>query len=178
MGIKLAKKNNQYNMQRRTFYIDSADDLDSIEAEYDCGIGDLAELPDGTVYCRHSDGYDGDLWEKRGSAKSEGGGGGSSGGNVLVVNADDATMTLDKTWSEITTADFAVLKMPVSETTQIAPIGGFYSDESLDVYQIYFVSHEPDGNVTITFETNTENGYPVYNDGNDDDGNGDDVNAV
>ena len=67
MAVKLAKKNNQYNVQRRTFYIDSADDLESVEVEYDCGIGDLAELPDGTVYCRHSDGYDGDLWEVKSS---------------------------------------------------------------------------------------------------------------
>ena len=50
MAIILAKKNNQYNVQRRHFYIDDESDFETLESEWDCGIGDLAELPNGTVY--------------------------------------------------------------------------------------------------------------------------------
>jgi len=99
LAVKLAKKNNVFNMQQRTFYIDDESDLDAIEVEYDCGIGDIAECPDGTIYRRHSDGYDGDLWEKKGSS---GGGGGGSGN--FVIHFDMATGMLDKTWQEIADA--------------------------------------------------------------------------
>lgn len=86
MAVKLAKKNNVFNMQQRTFYIDDESDLDAIEAEYDCGIGDVAECPDGTIYRRHSDGYEGELWEKKGSSK--GGGGGGNNSLPAITDAD------------------------------------------------------------------------------------------
>ena len=91
MAVKLAKKNNVYNMQVRTFYIDSVDDLAVIETQYDCGIGDRAELPDGTVYCRHSDGYTGDLWAVRssGSKPSPSPSPSPSGSDLPAVTEDD-----------------------------------------------------------------------------------------
>lgn len=91
MAVKLAKKNNVFNMQVRTFYIDSVDDLAVIETQYDCGIGDRAELPDGTVYCRHSDGYTGDLWSVRssGSKPSPSPSPSPSGGDLPTATEDD-----------------------------------------------------------------------------------------
>ena len=88
MAIILAKKNNQFNIQRRHFYIDDESDLVTLEAEWDCGIGDLAEMPNGAIFCRHSDGYDGDLWEQKIS-----GGGKISGSVVVVTQGDDGKMT-------------------------------------------------------------------------------------
>lgn len=93
MAIKLAKKNNVFNILQRTFYIDDESDLETIEAEYDCGIGDIAECPDGTIYRRHSDGYDGELWVKKGSS---GGGGGGSGLPDVAAADDGKTMVVQK----------------------------------------------------------------------------------
>lgn len=106
MAIILAKKNNQYNIQRRHFYIDDESDFETLESEWDCGIGDLAELPNGTVYCRHSDNYSGDLWEKRGSGASPSPTPTPTPtSSILYVNMvyDDATFitSLDKTAGEI-----------------------------------------------------------------------------
>lgn len=43
----------------------------------------------------------------------EGGSGGGSSGGVLVVNSDQSTQTLDRTWQEIHDADYAVLHREV-----------------------------------------------------------------
>jgi len=154
MGIKLAKKNNQFNMQRRTFYIDSADDLEIIEAEYDCGIGDLAELPDGTTYCRHSDGYDGDLWEKRGSSKSGGGGGGSDS-SVLVVH--DVEGTLDKTWQEIYDAVMSNRVCFIGSSSDAENWGDLYLLVNIQWSEgSYAVS-----NGNATYYADSPNDYPV-----------------
>ena len=49
-----------------------------------------------------------------------GSGGGGGGGGVLVVGMDMQTLTLDKTWNEINSAPFAVIKMfPDENTTTI-----------------------------------------------------------
>lgn len=76
MAIKLMKVNNSFNIQIQHFYIDNISDLDIIEDEYECQIGDIAELPDGAKYRRHSDDYSGNLWEYYT-------GGGSSGNSSL-----------------------------------------------------------------------------------------------
>ena len=116
MAVKLAKKNNQFNMQVRTFYIDSVDDLAVIETQYDCGIGDRAELPDGTVYCRHSDGYGGDLWEKKGSSGGGGGGSGSVLPAVTTSDNGDILAVVDGTWDK-KAPDYSIQ----SETIEVIP---------------------------------------------------------
>lgn len=53
-------------------------------------------------------------------AENGGGGGGGTGGGVLIVNMDEDTFTLDKTWQEITNALGAgtVLIVPYPETQE------------------------------------------------------------
>lgn len=63
MAIQLEKENSKFNIYERHFLIDSVADLQMIEALYICHQGDKAELPNGTTYRRHSDSYQGDLWE-------------------------------------------------------------------------------------------------------------------
>lgn len=63
MAIKLMKVNNSFNIYTQHFYIDNISDLDTIDDEYKCQMGDIAELPDGAKYRRHSDDYSGNLWE-------------------------------------------------------------------------------------------------------------------
>ena len=119
MAIQLLKENDSFNTYHQHFLIDSSDDLTSLEANYKCQMGDVAEAVDGTKYVRHSDGYSGDLWEEAG------GSGGSElpavtssdNGDVLtvvngawdkvdpdtiVLHVDEETFALDKTWQEIT----------------------------------------------------------------------------
>lgn len=63
MAIQLMQENGEYNIIVKHFLVDSIDDLSDLENEYECSIGDKVELPDGTIYIRHSDDYQGDLWE-------------------------------------------------------------------------------------------------------------------
>lgn len=72
MAIQLEKENSKFNIYEQHFLIDSKNDLQTLESEYSCHQGDKAELPDGSYYLRHSDDYQGELWEL---AKSSGGGG-------------------------------------------------------------------------------------------------------
>ena len=85
--IKKIKENGIYNLLHQKFMIDSSSDLTTLESTYTCQMGDIAELPNGNYYCRHSDGYSGDLWElvevgSRGSS-------GSSGSGLPSVTSDD-----------------------------------------------------------------------------------------
>lgn len=61
--IQLEKENSSFNIYEQHFLIDSENDLQTLESEYDCHQGDKAELPDGSYYLRHSDSYQGELWE-------------------------------------------------------------------------------------------------------------------
>ena len=63
MAIQLAKQNSKFNSLHQHFYIDNLSDLDSIETQFKCQMGDIAELPDGAQYQRHSDDYSGQKWE-------------------------------------------------------------------------------------------------------------------
>lgn len=83
MAIQLYKENDKYNVYHQHFYIDNISDLDSIETEYKCQMGDIAELPDGTQYRRHSDNYSGQMWDYFK------GGGSSGGGDLPDVTAAD-----------------------------------------------------------------------------------------
>ena len=88
--VQKIKEGNSFNSYTQIFQIDSANDLTIIESGYNPHFGDKAELPNGTVYVRHSDDYQGEKWEL---AKSSGGGSGSdlpdyseaSDGDVLSI---------------------------------------------------------------------------------------------
>ena len=73
MAIQLFKENEAFNVKSQHFLIDSTDELTNIESIYNCKQGDKAELPDGTIYVRHSDDHQGDKWV----VKSASGGGSS-----------------------------------------------------------------------------------------------------
>lgn len=86
------------------------------------------------------------------------------GGGVLVVNLDIQTRTLDKTYKEIADAGFAVLHLPDSEAeanyyTMVLDHFGQYDDGGTTMYSVEFWVH---GMNTMYFETNSENGYPVF----------------
>lgn len=89
-----------------------------------------------------------------------GGGGGQGGSNVLVVNCDTSTYTLDKTWKEIHDAEFAVIRVEVSGgSTQFAYIDSVQHVESYSI-----TAHVVAVNGTISlmaFLATAENGYPV-----------------
>lgn len=89
MAIKLFKVDNFSYGIHQEFLIDEKEDLEQIEIDFNCGLGDKAFVPDGTVYVRHSDGFEGELWEEE---IAENGGGSSlpdyseaSDGDVLSI---------------------------------------------------------------------------------------------
>lgn len=96
---------------RQYFLIDSADDLEVLETQFDCEQGDQAELPNGTIYKRHSDGFDGDLWEVIEKTGSSGGSEeeGSEENNLFITNislvaGENTNYSGDKTLGELTEA--------------------------------------------------------------------------
>ena len=87
------------------------------------------------------------------------GGGGGGGGGVLVVSTDMQTMTLDKTWNEISSASFAVLQVLDENIVEYCPIvrTGYGGNN----YYVEFASISQDGTTIIQFNTNSADGYPV-----------------
>ena len=71
MAIQLMQENGEYNIKNQHFLIDETSDLTNLENEYSCSMGDRVELPDGTIYVRHSDEFEGDLWELNENASIE-----------------------------------------------------------------------------------------------------------
>ena len=71
MAIQLMQENGEYNIKNQHFLIDATSDLTNLENEYSCSMGDRVELPDGTIYVRHSDEFEGDLWELNENASIE-----------------------------------------------------------------------------------------------------------
>ena len=63
MAIQLMQENGEYNINRKHFLLDTEDEFIDLENSYECSMGDIVELVDGTIYYRHSSGYNGDLWE-------------------------------------------------------------------------------------------------------------------
>lgn len=87
--------------------------------------------------------------------------GGGTGGGVLVCNLDKQTMALDKTWNEINSAFFAVLRVLDGSIVQYNSIVSTGYGE--DSYYVEFVSITGDGTVIIQFQTDSADGYPVMN---------------
>ena len=79
----------------------------------------------------------------------------SSGGGVLVVTAttEGNTTTLDKTWHEIASADFAVIKYSDGRTTTV---GRTYINELEGIFVV------AESITNIDYITNSENGYPSH----------------
>lgn len=94
-------------------------------------------------------------------------GGGGSGGGVLVANMDSSTGALDKTWSEITSASFAVVRYNdpnLSAVTDNAPVIMWSGNASGggDVYTISVIAPMQDGSFDqMDFVTDSADGYPV-----------------
>ncbi len=88
MAIQKIKEDNSFNIYHQHFLIDSSDDLASLEANYNCQMGDIAETVDGTKYTRHSAGYSGELWEEIHSSSS---GGTSTDNGTIVIDLEELT---------------------------------------------------------------------------------------
>lgn len=86
MSFKLFKKDNFFNGTHQEFLIDSKNDLIALETSFDCELGDKAFTPNGTMYTRHSDDFEGDLWEE---IKETSGGGSDGGGLPDYSEAND-----------------------------------------------------------------------------------------
>ena len=86
-----------------------------------------------------------------------GGGGGQGGSNVLVVNCDPTTATLDKTWQEIYDADFPVIRLHIAANNYTKY---FYISYVLQAPGVYRVTIAEDGSA-VDFDTDSANGYPV-----------------
>ena len=108
--IQLEKENSSFNIYEQHFLIDSESELQTLESEYTCRQGDKAELPDGSYYLRHSDDYQGDLWEL---VKSSSGGSGSS--DLPPITSDDDGSFL------------------VAQNGEWGKVGGYSKNESTDL---------------------------------------------
>lgn len=95
MSIVKLKDENSFNIYHQTFLIDDNTDLDTLEQTYNCNLGDEARLPDGTIYVRHSNDYQGDLWEK-----IENKSGGSSLPSVSSTDNGDVLTVVNGAWDK------------------------------------------------------------------------------
>lgn len=88
------------------------------------------------------------------------GGGGGTGGGVLVVGIDMDTMTLDKTWNEIASAPYAVLKVQDENIVYYNFI--FATEANANNYRAIFATITLNGEVeTMPFGTDSADGYPL-----------------
>lgn len=94
----------------------------------------------------------------------------AGGGGVLVVNVDDETGTLDKTWQEIADAKYAVLAFEEDGRTDIRPLWWFQRDGAN--YKVAFVQFTPMLSEPLQLEawvmpfvTNSADGYPATQSG-------------
>lgn len=88
-----------------------------------------------------------------------GGGGGQGGSNVLVVNYDVTTQSLDKTWQQIFDAPFAVIKFEQGNDRV-----NYYIAKMTVVGSIYVVivfEESESGISELVFVTDSADGYPV-----------------
>lgn len=89
-------------------------------------------------------------------------GGGGSGGGVLVVH--DVDGTLDKTWQEIHDADLAVWKCTVGENWVEPAYVTYIGIPTVGTYEIVFCGYDGAELTPSVFDTDSPDGYPVYND--------------
>jgi len=139
--------------------LDIADRVDGLEAG---AVPEVATADKGKFL--HANEDTGALeWAEAGD-----GGGSGSGSGVLIVGFQevDGQMALDKTWSEITTAGFAVV--PVTETYSSPGNTGFATAVALMrgygfLQEKYFIEFAMQGSEDLwDFATDVEDGYPIY----------------
>lgn len=87
------------------------------------------------------------------------GGGGGGGVGVLEVSIDMQTMALDKTWNEINSAPFAVLKIETGGRFEWYTIVSMLSDEGN--YLLSFAMPAAPDITFLEFSTDSADGYPV-----------------
>ena len=85
------------------------------------------------------------------------GGGGGSDSSVLVVHGNAETLSLDKTWSQINTADVAIYLAGEEGVEK----NRFLVTATWVENGTYGVNVFADGTV-LQFTTDSESGYPVY----------------
>ena len=92
----------------------------------------------------------------------ESGTGGGGGGGVLVCTFDTNTGALDKTWNEISSSSFAVVKFEIMPNSyEFRPVYSAIVGVRDPRYGV-FVMKIMDGEVTTdTFAVSTADGYPV-----------------
>lgn len=88
-----------------------------------------------------------------------GGGGGQGGSNVLVVNCNASTYTLDKTWQEIHDAPFAVIMIQQNSNKMVFYIASITSIDS--AYSVAAFSEGGDAIGETIFVTDSADGYPA-----------------
>lgn len=103
MAIIKLKEGLLFNNYHQHFLIDSNSDLTLLEATYNCQLGDVAELPSGNYYIRHSNDYQGDLWEL---IETDGSGGITPSGTKTINISQSGTNEVDVT--EYATAEIVV----------------------------------------------------------------------
>ena len=103
MAIIKLKEGHSFNIYHQHFLIDSDSDLTLLETTYNCQIGDIAELPNGNYYIRHSNDYQGDLWEL---IETDGSGGITPSGTKTINISESGTNEVDVT--EYATAEIVV----------------------------------------------------------------------
>ena len=124
MAIQLIKENSKFNIYHQHFLIDNADELTTLESTYEAHFGDRAELPNGIIYIRHSDDYQGDLWEIM--QNSGGGGSGSSLPSVTSDDNGDFLAVIDGEWNKkdppYTVSTESEMIIPLQEVTLISTL--------------------------------------------------------
>lgn len=90
-----------------------------------------------------------------------GGGGGGGGSGILVVHCDNDTRALDKTWSELSQADFAVLPLVEGNGEEMRK-RIFILNELLTSPEVSFSVVFCSYDTVYTFVAETPDGYPVY----------------
>ena len=102
MAIQKIKEGKFFNVYHQTFLIDDNTDLDTLEQTYNCNLGDEAKLPDGTIYVRHSNDYQGDKWVVKSSGSSGSNDGRSDLPAVTSDDNGDVLTVVDGTWAKAT----------------------------------------------------------------------------
>ena len=87
------------------------------------------------------------------------GGGGGTGGGVLVCTKDTQSGALDKTWNEIASSSFAIIKSAIKGATFIHNVSIIFSDErGYGVGAFNYYGKDIDYEMYIA---NSADGYPV-----------------
>ena len=91
-----------------------------VEVDYNASNDDVVRLTIEPLEVKVTDGFRAAV--KKACNCDSSSGGGSTGGGVLVVHADPVTGALDKTWNEISSADFAVLEVAYSSPDGVCTV--------------------------------------------------------